>query len=152
KPLGDFWQGQARQALPYRLLTLALAAPERKILHERIAQRFRAMLAAGLVGEVEGLREKYQLTADLPSMRCVGYRQVWEMLAGHLPGAELADRGIFATRQFAKRQLTWLRALREAGAIGVELDLGSGLAEPATAARIGSHIARHCENAAGPQA
>ena len=148
KPLGDFWQGQASEALPYRLLTLALAAPERKILHERIALRFRAMLAAGLVGEVEGLREKYRLTADLPSMRCVGYRQVWEMLAGRLPAAELADRGIFATRQFAKRQLTWLRALREAGTIDLEFDL----AAPASAAKILTKVQTHLEPTAGPEA
>ena len=132
KPLGDFWQDQPRAALPYRLLTIALAAPERKILHERIAQRFRAMLAAGLVAEVEGLREKYRLSADLPSMRSVGYRQVWEMLEGRLPAAALAERGIFATRQFAKRQLTWLRALREAGLLDIEGDL----ADSATAAKI----------------
>lgn len=150
KPLGDFWQGQAREALPYRLLTLALAAPERQLLHERIAQRFRAMLAAGLVAEVEGLREKYRLTAELPSMRCVGYRQVWEMLEGQLPMAELTDRGIFATRQFAKRQLTWLRALREAGTIDAELSLESALAASPATARILAQVQRHLEPAAGP--
>ncbi len=152
KPLGDFWQDQPRAALPYRLLTIALAAPERKILHERIAERFRAMLAAGLVGEVEGLREKYRLNADLPSMRCVGYRQVWEMLAGRLPAAELAERGICATRQFAKRQLTWLRALREAGTIDAELSLESGVAPSASAAKIMPKLQRHLESAAGPEA
>lgn len=141
RPLGDFWQGQTREALPYRLLTLALAAPERKILHDRIAQRFLAMLAAGMVGEVAGLREKYRLTADLPSMRCVGYRQVWEILEGQLPAAELAERGIFATRQFAKRQLTWLRALREAGTIDLEFDL----ADPASAAKMLTKVQTHLE-------
>ena len=69
------------------------------------------MLADGLVEEVIALREKYALDADMPSMRCVGYRQVWEMLEGVSPRAELRDRGVFATRQFAKRQLTWLRSL-----------------------------------------
>lgn len=152
KPLGDFWQRQEVHTLPFRLLTLALAAPERKILHERIALRFRAMLAAGLVEEVEGLRARHQLSAELPSMRCVGYRQVWEMLEGKLPAAELADRGIFATRQFAKRQLTWLRALRVAGTIDHEFDLDFDLAEPATAARIRDRIARHLEPAAGTEA
>lgn len=152
KPLGDFWQGQTRAALPFRLLTIALAAPERKILHERIARRFRAMLAAGLVGEVENLRAKYQLSAELPSMRCVGYRQVWEMLAGHLPAAELADRGIFATRQFAKRQLTWLRALREAGTIDHEFSLDSALAEAGSTAKILAEIDTHLEPAARPEA
>lgn len=143
RPLGDFWQQQAQDALPYRLLTIALAVPERKILHERIAQRFRAMLAAGLVGEVEMLREKYRLSAELPSMRCVGYRQTWEMLEGRLPQAELADRGIFATRQFAKRQLTWLRALRESGSIDLECDL----AESATAAKILNKTEMHLAHA-----
>jgi tRNA dimethylallyltransferase len=132
RPLGDFWTDQKAAPPPYRLFTVALVAPERKILHERIERRFHAMLAAGLVGEVEMLRAKYRLTAELPSMRCVGYRQVWEMLAGHLPRAELADRGTFATRQFAKRQLTWLRSLDAAGAI----DLAADLADSASAAKI----------------
>ncbi len=138
-PLGDFWQRQPEAALPYQMLNIALAAPERKLLHERIAQRFRSMLATGLVDEVAHLRLKYQLTADLPAMRCVGYRQVWEMLEGMLPAVELADRGIFATRQFAKRQLTWLRALRESGAVDIEFDL----AESATAAKILQLIDAH---------
>jgi tRNA dimethylallyltransferase len=69
------------------------------------------MLSAGLVDEVKALREKYRLDAGLPSMRCVGYRQVWEMLEGELPAKELRERGIYATRQFAKRQLTWLRSM-----------------------------------------
>lgn len=139
KPLGEFWQGQKRAPLPFRLLTIALAAPERKRLHERIALRYQAMLAAGLVGEVEDLRSKYQLSAELPAMRCVGYRQVWQVLEGQLPAAELPERGIIATRQFAKRQLTWLRALRESGALGLEVDL----AESATTGRIACKIDQH---------
>jgi tRNA dimethylallyltransferase len=120
-------------------LTIALVAPQRPILHERIAQRFRVMLDAGLIGEVESLRAKYRLTAELPSMRCVGYRQVWEMLEGRCPAAELAERGIAATRQLAKRQITWLRALREAGRLHMEEDL----AESATAAKILGKIEMH---------
>lgn len=123
KPLDKHWQAQSRPELPYRLLTLALAAPERKVLHERIGLRFRAMLAAGLIDEVKALRANFHLTADLPSMRCVGYRQAWEMLEGQIPLAELTDRGIFATRQFAKRQITWLRALHANGRIDGEYDL-----------------------------
>ena len=146
KPLGDFWQRQPEAELPYRMLSIALTAPERKILHERIAQRFRAMLAAGLVDEVVQLRAKYQLTADLPAMRCVGYRQVWEMLEGTLPADELADRGIFATRQFAKRQLTWLRAFLASGTVDSDFDL----AESATAAKILHKIDTHL--AFAPQA
>jgi tRNA dimethylallyltransferase len=71
------------------------------------------MLSAGLIEEVHALRSKYQLQAGLPSMRCVGYRQVWEMIEGRLPAGELRDRGIFATRQFAKRQLTWFNSFPE---------------------------------------
>jgi tRNA dimethylallyltransferase len=71
------------------------------------------MLAAGLVDELVSLRQRYKLHADLPSMRCVGYRQAWERLEGTLPAAKLRDRGIFATRQFAKRQLTWLRRMAD---------------------------------------
>ena len=71
------------------------------------------MLAAGLVDEVAMLRKKYRLDAGLPSMRCVGYRQVWDMLEGNMPQAELRNRGIFATRQFAKRQLTWLKSMED---------------------------------------
>jgi len=106
-----FAKSTTQPPLPYRVLTLALMPQDRAVLHERIAARFKAMLADGLIEEVEGLRRKYRLDAGLPSMRCVGYRQVWEMLEGQLPRAELLDRGIFATRQFAKRQLTWLRGM-----------------------------------------
>jgi tRNA dimethylallyltransferase len=107
------WVSESPQtvALPYRILGLALVPGERKVLHERIAQRFDAMLAQGLVPEVAALRERYTLHADLPSMRCVGYRQAWQHLDGELTRAELRDRGIFATRQLAKRQLTWLRSM-----------------------------------------
>jgi len=112
EPLDAFFarqqQGSAN-ALPYRVLGLALAPGERAVLHERIASRFDAMLRDGLVTEVEALRRKYRLDADLPSMRSVGYRQVWEMQEGRIPATELRDRGVFATRQFAKRQLTWLK-------------------------------------------
>jgi tRNA dimethylallyltransferase len=149
RTLGEFWAQQPAAELPFDLLTIALAAPERQLLHERIALRFRAMLAAGLVGEVERLRAKYRLDAELPSMRCVGYRQVWDMLEGQLPAAELAERGIAATRQFAKRQLTWLRALRDAG----RLDIEESLAESATAAKILGNIEMHMAHreAAAPE-
>jgi tRNA dimethylallyltransferase len=110
RPMGESFARQAAQSLPYRTLSLALAPSDRAVLHERIAERFDTMLAAGLVAEVEALRQKYRLNAELPSMRCVGYRQVWAMIEGEIPTTELRDRGIFATRQFAKRQLTWLRA------------------------------------------
>ena len=92
---------------------ISLEPTNRAWLHERIAQRFDAMLEDGLVDEVTALRARGDLNPDLPSMRCVGYRQTWAMLDGELPQAELRDRGIFATRQLAKRQLTWLRSMPE---------------------------------------
>ncbi|MDR2364260.1 MAG: tRNA (adenosine(37)-N6)-dimethylallyltransferase MiaA [Zoogloeaceae bacterium] len=93
---------------PWRFLPLALLPTERGILHERIATRFLAMLSNGLIEEVENLRRRYVLSSDLPSMRAVGYRQVWAWMEGEFSRAELADRGIFATRRLAKRQITWL--------------------------------------------
>ena len=91
-------------------LLISLEPADRAWLHARIAQRFDAMLAAGLLDEVRALRARGDLHPDLPSMRCVGYRQAWEALDGQWPMAELRDRGVFATRQLAKRQITWLRA------------------------------------------
>jgi len=113
RPLGEYFAAHQGKPLPWRLLPLALMPSDRAVLHERIAQRFGEMLDAGLVMEVERLRARYKLDADLPSMRCVGYRQVWEVLEGLLPPDELRDRGIFATRQFAKRQITWLRSMSD---------------------------------------
>lgn len=110
---------QTSEALPYKLLKIALIPSDRKVLHERIALRFDQMLAAGFVDEVKALLTKYpQLTAESTSMRCVGYRQALEHLSGEFDAAELRDRGIFATRQLAKRQLTWLRGMNDV----VELD------------------------------
>jgi tRNA dimethylallyltransferase len=91
-------------------LALALLPSDRARLHETIARRFDAMLAAGLVDELEALRERFRLTADLPSMRCIGYRQAWQFLEGEIDAPALRARGIAATRQLAKRQFTWLRA------------------------------------------
>ncbi len=113
RPLAESYAQKQDATLPCRLLALGLIPTERAVLHQRIAERFETMLKAGFVDEVVALRAKYHLTADMPSMRCVGYRQVWEVLEGHLPAAELRDRGIFATRQLAKRQLTWLRGFTE---------------------------------------
>ena len=96
---------------PYRALKIGLAAGQRAVLHERIAMRFDAMLAAGLSDEVKALRTRYALTADMPSMRCVGYRQSWEFLDGAIDATTLRETGIAATRQLAKRQLTWLRSM-----------------------------------------
>jgi tRNA dimethylallyltransferase len=110
---------QTFEALPYDVLKIALVSSDRKVLHDRIATRFNDMLKQGLVDEVKGLMAKYpQLNAESTSMRCVGYRQVLEHLRGEYDLAELRDRGIFATRQLAKRQLTWLRGMDDT----IELD------------------------------
>ena len=90
---------------------ISLEPGDRSWLHARIAQRFDAMLAAGFMDEVKALRARGDLHADLPSMRCVGYRQAWEALDGTSPMNELRDKGVFATRQLAKRQITWLRSM-----------------------------------------
>ena len=103
---------QSTEKLPYNLLKIALIPSNRKVLHARIEARFEAMLKDGLVDEVKNLITKYSsLTAESTAMRCVGYRQALEHLAGDYDAAELRDRGIFATRQLAKRQLTWLRGM-----------------------------------------
>jgi tRNA dimethylallyltransferase len=108
RPLAEV-HDQAGEPPPFALFPIALVPSTRTALHARIAQRFDAMLAAGLVDEVRSLRERYALTAEMPAMRCVGYRQVWEFLEGRIDAALMRDQGIFATRQLAKRQLTWLR-------------------------------------------
>lgn len=98
----------------------SLEPTERAWLHERIAARFDAMLAAGFIAEVQALRARGDLDADLPSMRCVGYRQAWEALDGAWPIVELRERGIAATRQLAKRQITWLRSMPQRRVIAAE--------------------------------
>ncbi|PTU77778.1 tRNA (adenosine(37)-N6)-dimethylallyltransferase MiaA [Pseudomonas indoloxydans] len=95
--------------LPYTVAQLAIAPAQRQVLYDRIAQRFRVMLEQGFVEEVEALRRRSDLHAGLPSIRAVGYRQVWEYLDGELSRDEMVERGIIATRQLAKRQFTWLR-------------------------------------------
>ena len=95
-------------------LRFAVVPPDRARLHVAIAERFDAMLAAGLAAELAQLRARYPLSADLPSMRCVGYRQAWEFLEGRIDAVALRTRGIAATRQLAKRQYTWLRATKAA--------------------------------------
>ena len=93
-------------------IAIALLPPSRAELHEKIARRFDAMLAAGLVDELRGLRERFALRPELPSMRCVGYRQAWEFIDGAIDASQLRAKGITATRQLAKRQLTWLRTTK----------------------------------------
>ena len=105
---------QTNEVFPFKLLKLALVPSDRKVLHQRIALRFEHMLKDGFVDEVRALIAKYPtLTPESTSMRCVGYRQVLEHLRGDYAIDELHDRGIFATRQLAKRQLTWLRGMED---------------------------------------
>ncbi|WGS50506.1 tRNA (adenosine(37)-N6)-dimethylallyltransferase MiaA [Paraburkholderia sp. D15] len=100
-------------AAQWRFVPVALEPSERSWLHARIEQRFDAMLSGGFVDEVVKLRERGDLTPEMPSMRCVGYRQVWEYLDGAVDYPTMRDKGVFATRQLCKRQLTWLRGMTE---------------------------------------
>ena len=112
-PLSVLHQAQEIQTLPYRLLEIALLPKERSVLHERIEKRFDLMLANGFVDEVRALKAREDLHLELPAIRSVGYRQVWEYLDGVYDAKEMRYRGIVATRQLAKRQHTWLRSLNE---------------------------------------
>ena len=108
RPMSELLAESEQHRPPYEFLSIGLLPADRAALHERIARRFDEMLLAGLDEEVRALRAKYTLSLNLPSMRCVGYRQTWEAQEGVIPRQELRDRGIFATRQLAKRQITWL--------------------------------------------
>ena len=111
KPLSAL-QGVSSAELPFQVRGIALM-PERAVLHEKIEKRFDAMLRLGLIDEVKGLRMKYRLSASMPSMRAVGYRQVWQYLEGEIDQAAMREQAIAATRQLAKRQITWLRSFPE---------------------------------------
>jgi len=103
-------QGGLPAPFGYRVLKLALIPGDRAVLHERIAQRMDAMIAQGFLDEVRALRARGDLHPDLPAMRAVGYRQAWQHMDGEFDAGEFRDRAIFATRQLAKRQVTWLRS------------------------------------------
>jgi tRNA dimethylallyltransferase len=122
RPLSSFHAGGSSDSTPGMppAALLSLEPTDRAWLHERIAARFDAMLAAGFMDEVRALRARGDLPADLPSMRCVGYRQAWEALDGAWPIDELRERGIAATRQLAKRQITWLRSMPQRRVIPAE--------------------------------
>jgi len=111
EPMSRLLGRQQVEPLPFRVFSLALLPNDRAILHQRIAHRFDTMIEQGLVDEVKGLRERYPLLPSMPSMRCVGYRQVWQYLDDEFDFATMRDKGIAATRQLAKRQLTWLRGM-----------------------------------------
>jgi len=112
QPMSDSLAEQ-KSVLPYGVIAISLEPSDRSVLHARIAQRFARMLDAGLVDEVRELRRNFALTPTLPAMRCVGYRQTWQHLDGEFDRDALQQKGIAATRQLAKRQLTWLRAMKE---------------------------------------
>jgi tRNA dimethylallyltransferase len=120
QPLSAHQHAGRSDAFPWRVLKLALLPVDREPLHARIARRFEGMLQQGLLDEVAALRQRGDLRPDLPAIRAVGYRQAWEHLEGLYDAAELRNRGIFATRQLAKRQITWLRSELDARTLDPE--------------------------------
>ncbi|QJR15984.1 tRNA (adenosine(37)-N6)-dimethylallyltransferase MiaA [Usitatibacter palustris] len=138
KPMSVLLRDTEIPALAFTALRIALEPSDRAQLHARIEARFRTMLAAGLVEELEALRGRYLLTDTLPSMRAVGYRQAWDTLEGREKAETLEARGVAATRQLAKRQLTWLRAMDDLERYDC---LRADLAE-AVAARVDGFLSR----------
>ncbi|MFK7159687.1 tRNA (adenosine(37)-N6)-dimethylallyltransferase MiaA [Marinospirillum sp. MEB164] len=110
KTRSQLWQEQQSEPFPWQVLQLGLAPADRAFLHQRIGQRWDMMMEQGLIQEVEALRRRDDLHLGLPSMRAVGYRQVWQYLDGDFSLAELHEKAKAATRQLAKRQLTWMRS------------------------------------------
>ena len=110
KTLTEYFKDQAKQSLPYPILNIAIAPKDRALLRERIALRFDLMLEQGFIDEVKGLYHEMGLSADLPAMRSVGYRQVYEYLSGEIDYQTMREKAIIASRQLAKRQMTWLRS------------------------------------------
>ena len=113
KPMAELIKKPKYVYFPYSAIRIALVPGERATLHDRIAQRFETMLELGLIGELRRLRARYALDPGMPSMRCVGYRQAWQYLDGEFGLAALREKGVAATRQLAKRQLTWLRSMKD---------------------------------------
>jgi tRNA dimethylallyltransferase len=125
RPLSE-QQGGPRERFPYRVLKLALLPGDRQILHQRVADRFDAMLAQGFLAEVKNLHRQNLLESGVPALRAVGYRQAWEHLNGDYDRDEMRNRAVFATRQLAKRQITWLRG--EFDALPIDCDAsGAGM-------------------------
>jgi tRNA dimethylallyltransferase len=113
QPLSTLFAQQNKSIPALTIHAFSLEPSERRVLHQRIEERFDVMLQQGFLDEVRALRARGDLTATMPSMRCVGYRQAWEYLDGKFDMREFRERGIIATRQLAKRQLTWLRSMPE---------------------------------------
>ena len=142
RPISAFQQGARQGAWPLQPGALISLEPtDRAWLHERIAQRFDAMLAAGFIDEVRALRARGDLQPDLPSMRCVGYRQAWQALDAGTPSAmqALREQGMAATRQLAKRQITWLRSMPQRSPVACEA--------PDALAQVLRHAARQLDGA-----
>ena len=114
---------ETEQPLPYNVIKIIISPEDRAVLHQRIADRYKIMMSSGFVDEVKSLFERPDCHVDLPAIRAVGYRQVWAYLQGEYDKDTLVEKAIIATRQMAKRQLTWLRAQQD----GVWFDSGSGL-------------------------
>lgn len=115
KTMSELRAQSQKVALPFDILKIALMPSDRSVLHQRIAERFQLMLQQGFIDEVKGLLLEYpQLTEDTPSMRCVGYRQALQYINGQIDFITLGEHGVYATRQLAKRQLTWLRSTKDA--------------------------------------
>jgi tRNA dimethylallyltransferase len=134
QPLSAFHEQGREPPLPYRLIKIILAPEDRERMQQRIEQRFRAMLDAGFVDEVRTLLARGDLDADLPALRAVGYRQIRAFLTGGLSYDEMVNQAIVATRQYAKRQLTWLRREEQARWFAAEAD--------AVVEGIGEHLER----------
>ena len=113
KPMSELLKKPKYVYFPYSPIKIALVPSDREELHRRIGQRFDGMIKRGLAEELRGLREEYGLEAGMPSMRAVGYRQAWEYLSGRIGMDALREQGAAATRQLAKRQLTWLRSMND---------------------------------------
>ena len=113
QPMSALLAQKTKTEPPFKMLSLSLEPSDRSVLHQRIASRFDTMLEQGFLEEVRTLRQRGDLHPDLPSMRCVGYRQAWEYLDGTCSYEQMRELGIIATRQLAKRQLTWLRSIPE---------------------------------------
>ncbi|RZI41772.1 tRNA (adenosine(37)-N6)-dimethylallyltransferase MiaA [Herbaspirillum sp. HC18] len=142
QPMSQLLAKAPKTELPFDMLPLSLEPSDRSVLHERIAARFDAMLSAGgLIEEVSALRARGDLHLGLPSMRCVGYRQVWEYMDGMADFASMRDKGIAATRQLAKRQLTWLRSMPDR----IVVDCVSQDSAAVVLGHVRKALAEHCQ-------
>jgi tRNA dimethylallyltransferase len=147
--ISEWQQRQSATDLPaehYRIVQIAICPEDRAVLHQRIAQRFERMMAAGFLEEVRQLHDRGDLSPDLPAIRAVGYRQLWQYLDGECTLEQALERGVAATRQLAKRQLTWLRRWRDLQWIGTDMS-GNVLAEGVSDSGRGEFTERPIERA-----